>query len=111
MTHEFLLDHNPLTGESVHLDFEDGKMVMTHSQDVSGFLDWAGNLANDTDRTKRGIKDDFWHYAKVPNSVILEMKHKHGVDFFNKDHAKKVFQLLNTEYKRFKTTDKVHLPR
>jgi hypothetical protein len=105
-----LLDFNPLTGEKVWFDYgqHDDQMVITHEQDVTGALAFSHEKAVDGNLTRKGIKNDMWHYARVPNSIIMEMKQKHGVDFFDKNHAKKVFQLLNTEYKRFKTTDKTH---
>lgn len=108
-----VLDHNPLSGETVWFEYEkhSDRMTITHSQEVTPNLALAHGLAVHDDYSKRGMKNDMWHYAHVPNSVILEMKSKHGVDFFDKNDAKRVFQLLNTEYKRFKTTDKHHAPR
>lgn len=104
-----LLDYNPATGETCWYDYShhEDKMVITHSQDVEGILDFAHGKAL-SNATAKGIKNDMWHYARVPNSIILEMKQKHGVDFFDKNDAKRMFHLLNTEYKRFKTTDKKH---
>lgn len=107
-----LLDYNPLTKERVIFEAtNDGKVVLTHQQDVDGLLEVAHARSVDDDFTKKGIKNDMWHYAKVPNTVILEMKQKHGVDFFDENDAKRVFYLLNTEYARFKTTAKNHMPR
>jgi len=105
-----LLDYNPLSGEKVWFEYgqHNDQMTITHEQDVSGILDYAHHKATNLDYTKKGIKEDWWHYAKVPNSIILEMKQKHGVDFFNQNDARRVFKLLNTEYKRFKTTEKQH---
>lgn len=104
-----LLDWNPVTGERVWFDYgTDDRLVVTHEQDVEGILDMSHARAVDGEYSKRGIKNDMWHYARVPNAIILEMKQKHGVDFFDRGHAKKVFHLLNTEYARFKTTDKTH---
>lgn len=105
-----LLDINPLTGEKVWFNYthHDDSMAITHEQDVQPALDVAHFLATDGDYSREGMKNDLWHYAKVPNTVILDMKQKHGVDFFDRNHAKRVFELLNTEYKRFKTTDRVH---
>jgi hypothetical protein len=103
------LDYNPLTGERVLFDYDahEDRMVLTHQQDVSRELKFAHEKSV-SDATKHGIKNDLWHYARVPNIVIMEMKNKHGVDFFDKNDQKKVFQLLNTEYKWCKTTDKHH---
>ena len=105
-----LLDYNPLTGESVVMDYNTAtdQMIITHHQDVTSILERCKAWANKEDKTNFGIKNDHWHYARVPNTVILEMKTKHGVDFWDKNDAPKVFALLNTEYSQFKTTHKNH---
>jgi len=105
-----VLDHNPLSKETVFFDFDahTDEVRITHEQDVTPHLDLAHAIAVDDSITRQGIKDDMWRYAHVPNAVIVEMKHKHGVDFFDRNDAAKVFDLLNTEYSRFKTTTKTH---
>jgi hypothetical protein len=105
-----LLDFNPLSGEAVWFQYDQhsDQMTVTHEQDVSRHLDYAHERSADGNYTRKGIKNDVWHYAHVPNVVIMEMKSKHGVDFFDKNHAKRVFELLNTEYKHCKTTDRTH---
>ena len=105
-----LLDFNPLSGEKVWFQYEHStdRMVITHEQDVEDHLKLAHHLTLDDKRDKKGRKEDWWHYAHVPNAVILEMKEKHGVDFFDKAQEKRVFALLNTEYKRLKTTNLNH---
>ncbi len=105
-----LLDANPVTGEKVWFQYDEHteQMTITHEQDVEPMLDMAHAMAIDSAYTKDGIKRDHWHYAHVPNIIIMEMKNKHGVDFFDKNDRKRVFQLLNTEYKRFKTTEMTH---
>jgi hypothetical protein len=110
---KLVLDHNPLSGETVYFEFDNhsDEIKITHEQEVSKHLDLAHAIASDTSITDRGIKDDMWRYAHVPNTVILEMKSKHGVDFFDKNDSPRVFALLETEYKRFKTTTKTHRPR
>lgn len=107
---KLLLDHNPLTGEKVFFSFNnhEDQVTITHEQDVTQHLKLAHGLSVDDETTKEGIKNDMWRYAHVPNSVIVEMKQKHGVDFFDRNDAAKVFDLLNTEYKRFKTTSRHH---
>jgi hypothetical protein len=106
-----LIDTDPLTGESVWYEFDRAteQAVITHEQPVSNIID--NNVAdtNDTWRTQEGIKRDWWHYARVPNTVIIEWKQKYGVDFYNPADKKKVFQLLNSpDYKLLKTTHKHH---
>jgi hypothetical protein len=108
-----LLDFNPLTGEKVFFDYEEstGRIVINHEQDVELAKDVAHHLATDGSYSSDGIKRDWWHYAKVPNIIIMDMKNRFGVNFFDKNDEKRMFELLNTEYKVFKTTEKTHVPR
>lgn len=104
-----ILSYDPLTKETIYFDYsDDDKMTLTHSYDVSESLELSKSLANDEDRTKRGIKNDLWHYAHIPVGVAMDMLVKHGVDIHNKDHQGKLFKLLNTEYKHCKTTHLTH---
>jgi hypothetical protein len=107
-----LLDYDPLSGQTTHFEYvEDGdaaKMVLTYSYDVQAGLDLAQSLANDEDRTRKGIKEDLWHYAHIPAGVAMEMLVKHGVDINNPHHKQAVFKLLNTEYTKCKTTTLMH---
>ena len=107
---KLILNHDPLSRETVFFEFDNhtNEVRITHEQDVTPHLELAHAIATDDGITRAGIKNDMWRYARVPNAVIMEMKSKHGVDFFDKNDAPKVFDLLNTEYKRFKTTSKVH---
>jgi hypothetical protein len=105
-----VLDYDPLSKQTVYWDSDmaNKKVSITHVQDVQHVLDAAHDMQMDEERTKNGIAQDMWHYAKVPSVVIMEMKEKHGVDFFDKNDWPRVFRLLNTEYSRFKTTHKTH---
>jgi len=106
-----VLDFNPITGESVHFDYDEQSDVMkiTHQQNVDHILDRNKALAANEARTKRGIKNDMLHYATIPNSLILKWKQELGVDVFDLKHRKKVFKLLNDpEYKYLKTTGITH---
>lgn len=106
-----LIDRDPFTGEAVYYEFNHATehAVVTHEQDVSRILENNKADFNDDERTKAGIKRDWWHYARVPNTVIVEWKQKYGVDFYNRGDRKKVFQLLNSpDYRMLKTTNKFH---
>jgi hypothetical protein len=106
---KFLIDRDPLSGYEcwAHIDGDDVRMQ--YVQPVGQILDGNKAKANDEDYTKQGIKRDMWHYASIPNTVIYEWLHKHGVDFFDKNDDKKMFQLLNSpEYAYLKTTHKHH---
>jgi hypothetical protein len=88
-------------------DMNDGHLQLHYKQDCSPVLDYTKALRNDG-LTDHGIKNDLWHYAQIPPVIILEMKFKHGVDCFKKDHMKRVFELINREYPYLKTTEKNH---
>lgn len=107
-----LLDYNPRSGERTWFEYENStdRITITHEQNVQKVLDFNAALRVEQDYSKHGMKSDWWHYAKVPNTVIMQMKIEDGVDFFSNDPAqqKKMFALLNTKYKQFKTTEKTH---
>ena len=106
-----LIDRNPLTGEEVWYQFDPSteQATITHEQSVAGMIDKNITAANDEDKTRRGIKNDWWKYASVPNVVQIEWRQKYGVDMFNRDHQKAVFKLLNSpDYRYLKCTTKTH---
>lgn len=106
-----LLDYDPLTGISTYFQFEAATDVMhiTTEQDVAPILKAAEMRRHDADYSSQGIKDDWWHYARLPTTVIMEMKTKHGIDMMapNTDW-KSALKILNREYPYFKTTEKTH---
>lgn len=103
------LDFNPLTGERAIWESDGEKVRIIHEQDVSHILDANKKLAANEGLTKRGIKNDMWHYATIPNVVALKWKEEHGVDIFDQADRKKMFALLNSpEYKYLKTTTLNH---
>ena len=109
-----ILDYDPFSRITRTFDYDESTdTAYVHStQDVSLILDANKVLANDTEVTKRGIKNEWWHYATIPNIVIEKWLNEHGVDVYKKEHEKAVFRLLNQpEYKYLKTTAKMHSPR
>jgi len=50
--------------------------------------------------SRKGIKNSWWHVARIPNSVIVQWQKQYGVDLFKMGKcewtAKKVRQLLNS---------------
>ncbi|MBK7459855.1 MAG: hypothetical protein IPJ42_16030 [Betaproteobacteria bacterium] len=107
-----LLDYDPITGVSCYYEHTAENVVLTHEQDASlvqSILDANKQDAADQDKTKRGIKQDWWKYASVPTIVEVEWLQKYGVSLDNPAHKKKIFQLLNhPDYRYLKTTDKIH---
>lgn len=104
-----LLDYDPLTREATYFEAKDGAWTIESKQDVTPIIELNKMMQNDEDYSKRGMKADWWHYAKIPNVIIEKWMREKGVDVFNKAHRKKVFALLNDpEYKYLKTTTKRH---
>lgn len=104
-----LLDYDALTGVTEWFEYDHitDKFTITREQDVSKFLDEVKRRRNDTDYSKKGIKEDWWHYASIPNVVIMELKKK-GIDVFNKHQIKEVLKAINTDYPLLKATEKRH---
>ena len=88
---------------------EDGSQmtaVVEHVQDVQPLLDRNSELAN-LGATDAGIKRGLWHYASIPLTVVVELRNK-GINVYNRDHQKRVFQEINQNYPYLKTTHKFH---
>jgi hypothetical protein len=100
-----LLDYDPLHKVSCYFHSDGEKFHFSYEQDPTILLEANKEAANDTDKTKRGIKNEYWLYARIPAIVELEWLHKYGVSLDNKNHRKKIFQLLNDpDYRYLKTT-------
>lgn len=101
------LDYDPASGVLTTTAFEDGRNVIKYEQELSGHWDMNAELrATGDDRWRKGVKESFAHAAFVPDLVILDMKHRFGVDFYDKAQQKRVLQLIETEYPKCKTTNK-----
>lgn len=106
-----LIDRDPITGEAVWYEYNsvDDSAVITHEQDVDTILQSNILSANDNDKTKSGIKRDWWKYASIPNIVWLKWKQEKGIDIFDKNSTRDMFRLLNDpEYRHLKTTSGYH---
>lgn len=103
-------EYDPFTGISRMIDWEEtatgARAIVTTSQDVSPLLDRNKAIANDG-AADAGIKAGMWLYGSIPTLVVMELKKK-GVDVFNPDHTKRVFQEINANYPYCKTTYKTH---
>lgn len=107
MSRKFL-DYNPDTGLLTTTAYEDGRNVIKYEQDLQPFWDENARYRANTDLWAKQMKSEekMVHVAYVPDIVILDMKMKHNVNFYDKADSKKVLQLLQTEYSKCKTTDK-----
>jgi len=107
-----LLDYDPLTRESVYVDYlGDGVMELYHEQDCRPIIEANKSRQADKTKFKRQMRkpSDIWHYASIPNIVIHKWKKELGVNLFDRNHEKKVMELLNSpDYKWLRTSDKKH---
>lgn len=109
-----LLDVDPVTGLMTWHDYDPATDTTTisYSADSKPVLEQNKAKANDRDFSRQGIKQEFWMYASIPIEVQLDWLINKGVDVNNKDHAKKMFELLNDpDYKYLKTTAGYHKPK
>jgi len=73
---------DPLTGLRTRVAFEDGKMHVNYSQDISEAIDRNTKLRNAEGYAKQGIKNNFQHVAHIPNAVCLQIRSESGLDPF-----------------------------
>lgn len=105
-----LIDYDPLTKTSVFHEYDHAskKMFIETVQDTSAYIEKNKRLANDPEYKRKGIKNDLYHYASVPNSVLLEWKTKYGLDPFVEDDLPKIDKLLQSnEYRHLRTVDRL----
>lgn len=101
-----LLEHDPLTGITQYHYYDPltKETTIETIQDVEPILEMNRSLQNDNDYSKSGMKNEFWHAARIPNNVQYQWL-KEGIDIFNKDHWPKVKQKLNDpEWRHLRTS-------
>jgi hypothetical protein len=104
-----LFDTDPERGIKEYWDYDpinDTFSIITE-QDVSGFLDKMKDVRNDPTISSKGIKEDWWYYASIPEVVELDLL-KRGLSLYDKNHTKDILKVINTEYPYLKATDKTH---
>jgi hypothetical protein len=102
-----LIDYDPVTGIQTFHEYSDGKTHITEKQDVQGILDYTTRLANDSSYKSAGIKSDWYHFATVPNVVIMEIKEKYNLDVFKNEDMPKIEKVLQRDYKRLLTVNRI----
>lgn len=106
-----LLSYDEVTGLLTwhSYDAQTDETIISYTADSTPILERNKAMANDTEYSSKGIKDEFWHYATIPVAVQMDWLINKGVDIYNKDHSAKISQLLNDpEYRYLKTTHKHH---
>jgi hypothetical protein len=111
---ERLIDRDPYTGLETYHDYDPAtdSMHIIHRAEATPILEANKALANDREYTRKGFKNEFVKYASIPAGVQMDWLINRGVDVYNKEHSKKVWELVNLpEYKYLKTTDIYHRPK
>ena len=107
-----LVDYDPINGITTYTDYnsvDDSLKIGYEFDDVSPVLDFNKAKQNDEQYTRDGIKNDWWHYAHIPMSLILKWQVEEGINVFDKNDTKKVLQKVNSpEYRYLKTTTLMH---
>lgn len=105
-----LIDYNPLTGEQVTFSYDhaNDQFQIGHIQDCTPIIEDNKRAIIENDHQKQ-VKKGRVHYARIPNVVIMKWKQELGVDVFNRNHKKKVMQLLeDPDWKYLKRTTITH---
>ena len=99
-------EHDPYTGFITEYA-TDGKVLqerVTVDRTASrAVIDHTSALANDTDYSKAGIKNDWWHVATIPAEVQLEWLTQ-GYDIMKMSTAEIVAKLRHPDYAKLRAT-------
>jgi len=105
------IDYDPFTGLTTTFEYDHAsdQTYIGYHQDASAILE-ANRLDRlDEEAHRRGAKEEWARYARVPVIVQMEWLTKYGVNFANPDHKKGWMKLLNSpDYAYCKTTSYHH---
>ena len=104
-----LFDYDPITGVSQHFDYDpvSEQIHLTSSQDLTFFLERLKQKRNDHSFWKKGVKEEFAHYASIPPVVEMELRKK-GIDIYNPLQTKELLREINANYPFLKVTTAHH---
>jgi len=104
-----VISYDPYTG--IKETFEgngDGSFSIQTSQDCSRIVKFNKACQNEPLLKQRGIKSDYYHFARVPNTVLMEWKQKYDIDFNRKEDLPRIEKLLSSpDYKYLRTVDRI----
>lgn len=104
-----LFDYDPYTGvKQVFEGDGNGSFSIQQSQDCERIVRFNKACQNEGMLKKRGIANDMYHIARVPNTVLLEWKQKYNIDWNRKEDLPRIEKLLSSpDYKYLRTVDKI----
>ena len=99
-----LLDRNPITGEETwhYYDHATGKTTIETVQNCQSIID---QNKMEVSMGLNNSNQDYFKFARVPNSVLVKWKQELGIDYMNKDDLPKIEKLIthDPEYRYLRT--------
>lgn len=104
-----IFDYDPYTKtKQIFEGNGDGSFAIKQEQDCQRIIEFNKACQNTPELKRRGIKEDMYHFARVPNTVLLEWKQKYGIDWNRKEDLPRIEKLLmSNEYRYLRTVDKI----
>ena len=98
-------EYDPFTGIKTEMAWDDQNQEMTliRTANVAPVLDFTKSVSNEVGMNQQDIKKGWWLYAKLPPIIILQMRAK-GINVFDQNDQKRMFEEINTHYPHLKCT-------
>lgn len=104
-----ILSYDPYTG--IKETFEgngDGSFSIRTDQDCQRIVNFNKACQNEPLLKQRGIKEEMYHFARVPLTVLLDWKTKYNIDYTNKEDLPRIEKLLSSpDYKYLRTVNRI----
>lgn len=103
-----LIEYDPMTRTSTWFEgYGTDGFKVCQTQDVEPYLERAKRLRNDPNYRAKGVKEDWFHFATIPNTVLHKILMDHHLDINNKHDLPRIEQVIKRDYKYLLTVDKV----
>lgn len=103
-----ILDYDPLTKTQTWYESDpSGKVVISTHQDDRHIVEWTKKMQRDSSYKQQGIKNDWYHCARVPNGVLMKIMEDYGYSPFNNDDVDKILQVVQRDYKHCLTVNRI----
>lgn len=98
-------DYDPNTGVTQTFDYDPvtEDVRLTSTQDLDTFFATVKAKRDNPDAWKKGVKEEFAHYASIPPVIEMELL-KQGIDMNNPHQTKELLKAINTKYPFLKVT-------
>lgn len=104
-----LIEIDPWTATKTYHDYDHSTNTtyITQEQDVELTLKQTRQMRNNPSYQPRGRKEEHYHFARVPNSVLVELMQKYNLDWSRKEDMPRIEKVLERDYKYLLTVDKI----